>query len=141
MTISIELTDKVKDIDRASILNPLIDFNRAHVGASDFKPLNVIIRDDAKHPLGGLWGHSAYGWFAIDLFFVPATLRYQGVGTRILSTGESEAIARSCHSARVDTHEFQARAFYEKQGYELFGELPDYPSGHKRFFLRKALSI
>ncbi|MFK7857502.1 MAG: GNAT family N-acetyltransferase [Granulosicoccus sp.] len=141
MTISLKLTDNVSHRDKASILNPLIDFNKAHVGTSDYRPLNVIIQDDAMQPAGGLWGHSAYGWFTIDLFFVPTSLRHQGLGTRIILTGESEAIARACHSAWVDTHEFQALEFYEKQGYELFAELPDYPSGHKRFFLKKALLI
>lgn len=139
MTVHLDLTDKVTGTDKASILNPLIDFNKAHVGASDYRPLNVIIRDELKQPVGGLWGHSAYGWFVIDLFFVPASLRHQGIGAKIVAISETEALSRSCHSAWVDTHEFQARAFYEKQGYELFGELPDYPPGHMRFFLKKKL--
>ena len=33
----------------------------------------------------------------------------------------------------------QARAFYERSGYELFGELDHYPQGHRRFFMRKRL--
>jgi hypothetical protein len=35
----------------------------------------------------------------------------------------------------LDTFEFQARGFYEKLGFELFGTLDDHPVGHCRFFL------
>lgn len=48
-------------------------------------------------------------------------------------------MARDCHSAWVDTFSFQARGFYEKLGYTVFGQL-DYPPEHRRFFLEKRLS-
>jgi hypothetical protein len=38
----------------------------------------------------------------------------------------------------VDT-QFGARPFYERLGYSVFGELPDYPPGFSRVFLRKSL--
>jgi hypothetical protein len=37
----------------------------------------------------------------------------------------------------LDTFSFQARPFYEKLGYEVFGQLEDYPRGHSRYFLQK----
>jgi hypothetical protein len=39
-----------------------------------------------------------------------------------------------------DTFEFQARGFYERLGYKCFGELPNYPHGYSRFFMRKMLT-
>ena len=39
----------------------------------------------------------------------------------------------------MDTFSFQARPFYEKLGYRVFGQLPDYPRGQTRYFLAKAL--
>ena len=41
--------------------------------------------------------------------------------------------------AWLDTFEFQARGFYEGIGYECFGELPNYPKGFSRFFMKKTL--
>lgn len=41
----------------------------------------------------------------------------------------------------LDTFDFQARPFYERHGYEVFGTLDDYPPGHSRFFLRKDLAL
>jgi hypothetical protein len=52
---------------------------------------------------------------------------------------EVEAILRGCHSAFLDTFSYQARPFYEKLGYEVFGTLNDYPRGHQRFYMQKRL--
>ena len=32
---------------------------------------------------------------------------------------------------------FQALSFYQKLGYQIFGQLEDYPVGHTRYFLQK----
>jgi hypothetical protein len=40
----------------------------------------------------------------------------------------------------LDTYSFQARGFYERLGYTVFGTINDYPPGHSRFFLTKTLS-
>jgi hypothetical protein len=39
----------------------------------------------------------------------------------------------------TDTFDFQAKDFYLKQGYEIFGVLKDCPSGHKRYYMKKIL--
>jgi len=54
---------------------------------------------------------------------------------------ETEKIARAsdCIGIWLDTYEFQARGFYEKIGFEVFGTLEDHPAGSQRFFLRKRL--
>jgi hypothetical protein len=52
---------------------------------------------------------------------------------------EGAAEERGCERAHLDTFSYQARPFYEKLGYRVFGELEDYPPGHTRFFLRKQL--
>ena len=44
-------------------------------------------------------------------------------------------------SARsITSRPMPARGFYEKLGYTCFGELPDYPVGFSRYFMKKALS-
>lgn len=46
---------------------------------------------------------------------------------------------RGCQYAYLDTFSFQAPEFYQKRGYVIFGELPNFPEGHHRFFLKKEL--
>jgi ribosomal protein S18 acetylase RimI-like enzyme len=40
----------------------------------------------------------------------------------------------------LDTHTFQAPGFYERHGYEVVGEIPNYPAGHSFVQMRKSLS-
>ena len=49
------------------------------------------------------------------------------------------AATRGCRHAYLDTFDFQARPFYEKQGYAAFGVQDDYPPGHRRYFVEKGL--
>lgn len=102
--------------------------------------LAVLIKDRDDKTLGGLWGRTGFGWLFVELLFVPEGLRGQGLGAGLLSAAEVAARARGCHSAWLDTYDFQAPGFYQKLGYMEFGVLDDYPVGHKRRFLRKSLA-
>jgi predicted N-acetyltransferase YhbS len=66
-------------------------------------------------------------------------LRGMGCGSQLLALAEEKACEQGAKNAYLDTFSFQAPAFYEKHGYEVFGELPDFPPGHQRFFLKKEL--
>ena len=66
-------------------------------------------------------------------------MRGAGLGRQLLQRAEAIARERGCHGLWLDTFSFQARGFYEKLGFSLFGEIEDYPPGHSRFFLRKRL--
>jgi hypothetical protein len=57
----------------------------------------------------------------------------------VLLQAEQEAITRGCRGAWLDTFSFQARGFYERLGYAVFGTLDDYPPGQNRIFLHKVL--
>jgi hypothetical protein len=55
---------------------------------------------------------------------------------------QAEAAARQLGARNVmlDTFDWQAEAFYLRQGYTVYGRLPDCPPGHERIYLRKPLS-
>ena len=57
----------------------------------------------------------------------------------MLDAAEAEARARGCLRARLSTFDFQARGFYEKQGYRVVGTLADYPPGGAMYWMRKEL--
>lgn len=133
------MTDVPDDDLRKGILTPLVAYNQAKTGRSDQRPLIVAIDDDEGRVIGGLWGRTAYDWLFVELLVVPQPLRGRGVGTDLMARAEREAIARRCHSAWLDTFEFQARGFYERLGYTCFAQLADYPVGTTRYFMKKAL--
>lgn len=140
MQYTLTLTDQADDDSYQAILAPLVAYNISKAGHSGTKPIVVLLRDDSQRGLGGLWGHTGYGWLFIQLLLVPESHRGQGIGTRLVEIAETEALARKCHGVWLDTFEFQARGFYEKLGYVRFAELNDYPLGFSRYFLKKALA-
>lgn len=42
-----------------------------------------------------------------------------------------------CYLVHLDTFDFQAKDFYLKHGYEIFGVLADCPKEHNRYFMKK----
>jgi GNAT superfamily N-acetyltransferase len=138
VTFTLRATDVPDESCRNGILGPLVEYNRSKTGRNDSRPLIIAIDDAEGRVIGGLWGRTSFDWLYVELLFVPESLRGRGVGTDLMTRAESEAVARGCHSAWLDTLEFQARGFYERLGYTCFGELSDYPAG-PRYFMKKAL--
>ena len=120
------------------ILDGLKAFNEAQAGPSDLRPLVVAVRQ-GERVVGGLWGGTSRAWLSIDLLFLPEALRQGGLGARAVALAEAEARARGCVGAWLYTYSFQARAFYERLGYAVFGRLADNPPGHERLFMQKRL--
>ena len=46
---------------------------------------------------------------------------------------------QGCHGAFLTTFSFQAPGFYEKFGYEVVSDVPDYPKGYTYHVLKKTL--
>ncbi|MHC5538860.1 GNAT family N-acetyltransferase [Singulisphaera rosea] len=125
--------------DHARIVAPLDEFSRGQGFVWQPEPVVLALRDESGAILGGLIGNRHWGWLRIDILAVDGSLRGEGWGSRLVLEAESLAIASGCHHAWVDTFSFQARPFYERLGYRVFGELADYPTGETRYFLSKSL--
>ncbi|QJI40852.1 GNAT family N-acetyltransferase [Pseudomonas sp. ADAK2] len=115
-------------------------FNEQATGISDWQALAVTVRDpETQQVLGGITGRTSLGLLFLDLFYLPESVRGSGLGARLLKTYEDEGRRRGCRSAVLYTLSFQAPAFYEKQGWQRFGEVPCLPEGTSRVFMSKAL--
>ena len=124
------------------IWQPLLKFNEAAVGNATSRTLAVLLRDAATDELiGGLWGRSLWGSLYIDIMFVPEPLRRAGIGMSLLRQAEQEAMRRGCREMWTDTYAFQARSFYEKAGFTVFGHLDGPAPIFPRFFLKKELRL
>lgn len=115
-------------------------FNAQASGGNDHLPLVVFLRDEQGKPHGGLLGWTLWSWLHIDTLWVSEELRGQGHGQKLLFAAEKAARIRGCTLAEVDTFNFQARAFYEKSGYTVFGTLTGIGRGQfERYYLKKEL--
>ncbi len=135
--VDITLTDQPAKDDCEAVRNGLVAYNADYLGPDDYRPLCLFARDGGRI-VAGLLGNTNRGWLNVDMFWVDPGHRGGGLGRDLLRRAEGEARARGCTAAWLGTYDFQARPFYEKQGYELFGTLGPYPNGHCSYFLRKS---
>jgi GNAT superfamily N-acetyltransferase len=142
MQPKITLTDAPGDDALRTLTRLITEFNQTASGRpNDFRPLAILVSDqETGETLGGLWGWTSFAFLHIDVLYLPESLRGTGLGRSLIQQAEAEAIERGCHGAWLDTFSFQARGFYERLGYTVFGSIDNYPPGESRFFLRKTLA-
>lgn len=142
MTPTLTLLDRSDAAAAQAIHSLLLTFNNETSGyIFDGRAVVITVADPGtNHILGGLWGSTAYGYLHVDMLVLPESLRGRGIGTDLMRKAENEALRRGCHGAYLETFDFQARGFYEKLGYTLFGQLENTPPGHTRYFMSKVLA-
>jgi GNAT superfamily N-acetyltransferase len=141
MIPKITLTDS-PDNNALKVISELLkQFNEVRSGLSnDYLPLTIVLSDpDTDETIGGLVGWTSSSYLFVNLLYLPETVRGMGLGRRLMTQAEEEAVRRGCHGVWLDTFSFQARGFYERLGYSLFGSIDNYPPGHSRFFFKKTL--
>ncbi len=114
-------------------------YNMDKAGDNQFQRLCFALFTPDQEIVGGVLGETYWDWFYLDLLWVKEELRGLGHGRRLMMQAENEARERGAKHVYLDTFSFQAPDFYKKLGYQVFGELPDFPPGHQRYFLRKQL--
>jgi GNAT superfamily N-acetyltransferase len=127
--------------DHDVIRAELSAYNSAQTGIKrNVGQLAVLLKDDAGQTVGGLWGITLFGWLYVDMLYVPDSLRGQNLGTGLMEAAERFACDAELTGIWLDTFSFQARPFYEKLGFGVFGTIENFPVGGSRYFLRKYLS-
>jgi GNAT superfamily N-acetyltransferase len=115
------------------------DYNTEKAGDDQGKNLCFVLRSPDQEIVGGVIGATYWNWLYVNLMWLKEEFRGRGFGRQLLALAEEEARQRGAEYAYLDTFSFQAPDFYKKQGYEVFGELQDFPPGHQRYFLSKKL--
>lgn len=126
--------------DRAT--KGLIEFNQMQLCVKLVEPEKVtrVALDEDGVMLGGILCTytDILDNLSVDILWVDENHRGAGVGAALLRSVEAYARRQSCIIAHLETLDFQAKGFYHKQGYEVFGTLEG-PPGHKRYFMKKYL--
>lgn len=103
------------------------------------QPINIIVSDSKEAWVGGINADVYWGWVEINNFWCKDTYRNKGLGSLLLDKLEAIAKEKGAEKALLTTFEFQARAFYEKHGFQIVGEIKDYPPGSSYYTMVKHL--
>src|SRR5262249_3832281 len=76
----------------------------------------------------------------VDLFYLLPEMRRSGVGSRVFTIAEEEAVRRGCVSGVLFTISFQAPGFYSRHGWREIARIPCLPAGTSRVVMSKILS-
>lgn len=129
--------------DNKIIENNLIEFNRKKAPFTqeeEFVDLNYHVKDEQGNIIAGICA-SMYLWHVviIRILFVHESYRGKQLGSALLLKVENEAKQRGAKLIHLNTFLFQAKDFYLKFGYEVFGQIDNYPEAKQFFFLKKHL--
>lgn len=108
-------------------------------GMSHIRPFAFFVKDHNQKILAGAKGVSIYGALYIDLLWVSANLRGQGIGSKLMDECEKLAKKRGCTFVNLITMDWEALPFYQKLGYQLEYVRHGYERNSKMNFLKKDL--
>jgi GNAT superfamily N-acetyltransferase len=111
----------------------------AAMGLGDEVELAIFVRE-ARTVVAGISGWTWGNCCELQSLWVEPSLRGRGLATRLLAAAEAEAAGRGCSQTVHFTYDFQARALYERNGYELVGRVEDFPAGTDVLWYRKTLN-
>ena len=139
MTGRVSVEPNARATDVAAVQAGLREYNIRVIGDPGEEPVTIFLRDDSGDVVGGLLGHIKWRWLYVSKLWISDLHRGKGHGLALMNAAEDHAKARGCVGSYLDTFEFQARPFYEKCGYTIFGTLDGFPPGYRQFYLSKPL--
>ena len=137
--MNFEITDIIKNQDRETIFQGLLEYNLARIEDKNPKDLGIYFQDETGKKLAGLIGDTHGNWLTVKYLWVSEELRRKTIGRQILKQAEETAKERGCKYVFLDTFSFQAPVFYKKYGYKEVFVLEEYPVTGKRYYFTKTL--
>lgn len=122
--MTLEVTLFPREADARALSAGIRDFN--HRVVPDLEPETaevrffVIARNQAGTIQGGLRATCYWNTLHIELMWVSEDCRGQGVGKAVLLRAETKAAELDCEKAFVETTSWQAKPFYERNGYAMW---------------------
>jgi GNAT superfamily N-acetyltransferase len=89
--------------------------------------------------LGGFYCIVYFETCFLKWAWVDEAARRGGLGRKLMAAAEEEARKRGAMVIYLDTFSFQARPFYEKLGFKVFGTLKLGRKGIARYWMSKKL--
>ncbi|WP_108650928.1 GNAT family N-acetyltransferase [Dongshaea marina] len=137
--MDIKVTTEPTLADIQDINNGLREHNAPYLGDVFRTEIACFAYKANGEKSGGIYGEILGHWLFIKKLWVDKSDKTRGLGTKLLNQAESYAIEKGCHSCLLDTFSFQARPFYEKNGYTVQMTLENHPISGERYYLTKPL--
>lgn len=141
MNVEIEQEPSVSDMELLS--RGIMAFNEETI--QDLEPIDaekrfhVMARDAEGVLKGGIRASCYWNTLHIELLWLAPEVREGGVGRHLIDQAEAFARENKCENALVETTSWQAKPFYEKNGYQHMATLHNRPKGHASHYLTKLL--
>ncbi len=130
-----------EDLQAGTLGRALREHNYRFVGEyPQAAPVRLDARDAQGRLVGGIRAFVMLSWMHTDLLWVADDRRGQGLGRHLLCWAESQGKALGARHAKLETFEWQARAFYVKQGYAEYARIEDYVPGFYLAQMKKSLA-
>ncbi len=141
--LKIELASSPSSADLKTISEGIQAFNQQHMPTEVvLEPdtrFAVFARNEAGQVVGGIRANAFWNYCITELLWLSEEARGHRLGSKLMHEAEAYAKSKGFQYIRTETLDFQAKAFYEKLGYKVFGELSEYPKGHITYCLVKTL--
>lgn len=126
---------EIKDVE-----NQLERYDAQYVTGDLHEIFQLGCVNDNGEVIGGVFATStAYNIVYISILWVHQDYRRQGVGRLLIETLENKAQKQGAHLIRLDTFDWQGKAFYQALGYEEVGCYSSEEFGFSEHFFLKRL--
>ena len=140
MTPSIRLTLTPQPAETEALLEGLRTTEKPNLPKGDGYQQMALFVDspgEAGPARTGLYGYALFDWFYVEFLHVAPEWRGQGLGTRLIEEAAAWCRIRGLVGMWLQTMDFQARGFYEKQGFTLIATHAGRPVGSATHFMER----
>ena len=123
------------DLDVSPIDGRLYEFNSQATGYHDGREFAFTV-EEAGEVIGAAAGYTWGGIGDLKQLWVSAEHRHRGLGDALLVRAIDHVRDQGCRHMFLDTHSFQAPAFYARHGFTIIATIEDKPLGHQDHIMR-----
>ena len=133
---------RIEDAEVGRLLREQIDdHNIRTTGIAEWHPITFVVDDEHGEIVAGVDGWEWGGSCFVNALWVREDRRGDGLGSALMDAMEEAARDLGCRQMVLETHSFQAPAFYERRGFVRAGEVAGYPRGEAFILMRKPLTV
>jgi ribosomal protein S18 acetylase RimI-like enzyme len=106
-------------------------------GLKPLQPYGFFLKNEKGQTVGGICGYCYYGCLAIDGLYIDLAYRGQGWGRKLLEAAESFGHDQNAAIFSVNTMDWEAKGFYEHQGYYVEFTRTGFENDSILYYMRK----